>query len=131
MPSNSPFPDVEIPDVDLWGFMFEWKDRDFSDDKVIYRAINSDRKYTFAQVKDQAKVFGEGLLDLGRVVVRLRLVHAGDPAGSQRRRRARGAAHLRRARCAVRRASTRAFCRARLERPELLTGVAEQDRTQP
>ncbi|XP_014556530.1 hypothetical protein COCVIDRAFT_99566 [Bipolaris victoriae FI3] len=64
MPSNSPFPDVKIPDVDLWGFMFERKDRDFSDDKVIYRAINSDRKYTFAQVKDQAKVFGEGLLDL-------------------------------------------------------------------
>ncbi|KAH7551339.1 hypothetical protein BM1_09655 [Bipolaris maydis] len=64
MPSNSPFPDVEIPDVDLWGLMFERKDRDFSDDKVIYRAINSDRKYTFAQVKTQATAFGEGLRSL-------------------------------------------------------------------
>ena len=44
--------------------MFERKDRDFSDDKVIYRAINSDRKYTFAQVKTQATVFGEGLRSL-------------------------------------------------------------------
>ncbi|EUC49579.1 hypothetical protein COCMIDRAFT_84138 [Bipolaris oryzae ATCC 44560] len=64
MPSNSPFPDVEIPDVDLWGLMFERKDRDFSDDKVIYRAINSDRRYTFAQVKKLATVFGQGLRSL-------------------------------------------------------------------
>jgi 4-coumarate--CoA ligase len=61
MPTKSPFPDVEIPDVDLWGLMFDRKDRDFSDDKVIYRAIDSDRKHTFADTKALATLFGEGL----------------------------------------------------------------------
>lgn len=64
MPSKSPYPDEEIPEVDLWAFMFERKDRDFSDDKVIYRAINSDRKYTFADVETHATLFGEGLRNL-------------------------------------------------------------------
>jgi 4-coumarate--CoA ligase len=61
MPTKSPFPDVDIPDVDLWGLMFDRKDRDFLDNKVIYRAIDSDRKYTFADVKSLATLFGEGL----------------------------------------------------------------------
>jgi 4-coumarate--CoA ligase len=64
MPSKSPFPDVEIPHVDLWGLMFDRGDRDFPDNKVIYRAINSDRKYTFADVKNHATSFGEGLRNL-------------------------------------------------------------------
>jgi len=64
MPTKSPFPDVTIPDTDLWGLMFDRKDRDFSDDKVIYRAIDSDRKYTFADVKALATSFGEGLRNL-------------------------------------------------------------------
>lgn len=61
MPTQSPFPDVAIPDVDLWGLMFDRKDRDFADEKVIYRAIDSERKYTFADVKSLAILFGEGL----------------------------------------------------------------------
>ncbi|KAH7410196.1 hypothetical protein DE146DRAFT_341666 [Phaeosphaeria sp. MPI-PUGE-AT-0046c] len=64
MPSKSPFPDVEIPHTDLWGLMFERKERDFSEDKVIYRAIGSDRKHTFADVKTLATLFGEGLRNL-------------------------------------------------------------------
>ncbi|KAF2631583.1 acetyl-CoA synthetase-like protein [Macroventuria anomochaeta] len=64
MPTKSPFPDVKIPDVDLWGLIFDSKDRDFPDDKVLYRAINSDRKYTFADVKAHATAFGEGLCNL-------------------------------------------------------------------
>ncbi|KAJ4374996.1 hypothetical protein N0V83_002075 [Neocucurbitaria cava] len=64
MPSKSPFPDVEIPEVDLWDLIFDRKDRDFSDNKVIYRAIDSDRKYTFADVRNLATLFGEGLLNL-------------------------------------------------------------------
>ncbi|KAH7081375.1 hypothetical protein BKA63DRAFT_207176 [Paraphoma chrysanthemicola] len=64
MPTKSPFPDIPIPDVDLWGLMFDRKDRDFPDDKVIYRAINSDRKYTFADTKNLATLFGEGLRNL-------------------------------------------------------------------
>ncbi|CAG5185847.1 uncharacterized protein ALTATR162_LOCUS11418 [Alternaria atra] len=64
MPTKSPFPDVEIPNIDLWSLMFDRKDRDFPDNKVIYRAINSDRKYTFADVKSHATLFGEGLRNL-------------------------------------------------------------------
>ncbi|KAH4204089.1 hypothetical protein HBH69_001220 [Parastagonospora nodorum] len=64
MPTTSPFPDVDIPNVDLWGLMFDRKDRDFSEDKVIYRAINADRKYTFADTKALATLFGEGLRNL-------------------------------------------------------------------
>ncbi|KAI8938846.1 hypothetical protein NX059_004708 [Plenodomus lindquistii] len=65
MPTKSPFPDVEIPDVDLWALMFDRKDRDFSDDKVIYRsATDANRNYTFAQVESLATTFGEGLQNL-------------------------------------------------------------------
>jgi 4-coumarate--CoA ligase len=64
MPTKSPFPDFEIPNVDLWGLMFDRKGREFSDDKVIYRAINSDRKFTFADTKAAATLFGEGLRNL-------------------------------------------------------------------
>jgi len=33
MPAKSPFPDIEIPNVDLWGLMFERKEKDFPDSK--------------------------------------------------------------------------------------------------
>ncbi|CBY02307.1 hypothetical protein IAQ61_006892 [Plenodomus lingam] len=65
MPTQSSFPNVEIPDVDLWALMFDRKDRDFSDDKIIYRsATDANRHYTFAQVKSLATTFGEGLQNL-------------------------------------------------------------------
>lgn len=64
MPTKSPFPDVEVPNSDIWGLVFDNRDRDFSDNKVLYRAINSDRKYTFADVKAHAIAFGEGLCNL-------------------------------------------------------------------
>ncbi|KAE9983449.1 hypothetical protein EG328_009941 [Venturia inaequalis] len=61
MPSKSPCPDIDIPNVDLWGLMFERKEKDFPDDKVIYRAYDNSRHYTFADVKSLAIKFGEGL----------------------------------------------------------------------
>jgi 4-coumarate--CoA ligase len=64
MPTKSSYPDVEIPDGDLWAFMFDRKDRDFANDKVLYRAVKSDRKYTFTDVKVLATSFGEGLCNL-------------------------------------------------------------------
>lgn len=33
MPTKSSYPNIPIPDVDLWTFLFERKDRNFSDDK--------------------------------------------------------------------------------------------------
>ncbi|MCJ1384106.1 hypothetical protein MMC17_007222 [Xylographa soralifera] len=61
MPSKSLFPDVEIPNVDLFGLMFERKDRPYPDDKVIYRDADTLRSYTYAQVKAAAIEFGKGL----------------------------------------------------------------------
>ena len=65
MPTSSPFPDVHIPETDLWGLIFDRKDRDFPPTKVLYRsATNPSRLYTFADVKAQATAFGEGLCNL-------------------------------------------------------------------
>ncbi|KAF1830935.1 acetyl-CoA synthetase-like protein [Decorospora gaudefroyi] len=61
MPTKSPFPDVHIPDVDLWDLIFNRPNRDFPDQKVIYRALDSTRNYTFADVKNLATTFGQGL----------------------------------------------------------------------
>jgi 4-coumarate--CoA ligase len=33
MPTESTYPSIDIPDVDLWAFLFERKDRAFGDDK--------------------------------------------------------------------------------------------------
>jgi 4-coumarate--CoA ligase len=33
MPSESTYPSLPIPDVDIWGFLFERKDKPFGDDK--------------------------------------------------------------------------------------------------
>ncbi|KAJ9657044.1 hypothetical protein H2198_004536 [Neophaeococcomyces mojaviensis] len=64
MPTKSSFPDVHIPDVDMWAFMFMQK-RSFPDSQVIYRsATNPSRAYTFAEVKSLATGFGEGLQNL-------------------------------------------------------------------
>jgi len=64
MPTKSSFPDVHIPDQDMWAFMFMQK-RSFPDSQVIYRsATNPSRAYTFADVKSLATAFGEGLQNL-------------------------------------------------------------------
>lgn len=35
MPTESTYPSIDIPDVDVWGLLFERKDRPFPDDKGI------------------------------------------------------------------------------------------------
>ncbi|KAM3414942.1 hypothetical protein BST61_g10082 [Cercospora zeina] len=61
MPSKSTYPDISIPDVGLWDFLFERTDRDFPDDKVIYVDPATARSYTYAQTKQTAIDFGKGL----------------------------------------------------------------------
>lgn len=61
MPTKSSYPEVPIPDIDLWEFLFERKDKPFPDDKVIYFDPYTTRSYTFAQVKSAAIDFGKGL----------------------------------------------------------------------
>ncbi|CAF9940554.1 MAG: hypothetical protein HETSPECPRED_002443 [Heterodermia speciosa] len=61
MPTESTYPPIDVPKVDLWAFLFERNDRPFPDDKVIYRDADTDRSYTYAQVKDTAIELGKGL----------------------------------------------------------------------
>lgn len=35
MPYESQYPNIPIPDVDLWTFLFDRKDKPFSDDKGV------------------------------------------------------------------------------------------------
>ena len=37
MPADSKYPLIDIPNVGLWDFLFERKDRDFPDDKGDYK----------------------------------------------------------------------------------------------
>ncbi|PYI05848.1 acetyl-CoA synthetase-like protein [Aspergillus sclerotiicarbonarius CBS 121057] len=61
MPVSSPHPPVHIPDVDIWSLLFERNDRAFPDNKVIYKDADTQRSYTYQQVKDAALSFGKGL----------------------------------------------------------------------
>ncbi|PYH63316.1 acyl--CoA ligase [Aspergillus vadensis CBS 113365] len=61
MPVSSRYPPVDIPDLDIWSFLFERKDKPFPDDKVIYQDADTQRSYTYQQVKDAALTFGKGL----------------------------------------------------------------------
>ncbi|KAL3456614.1 hypothetical protein BJX64DRAFT_39039 [Aspergillus heterothallicus] len=61
MPVSSQYPSVDIPNVDLWTFLFERKDKPFPDDKVIYTDADTKRSYTFQDVKQAAVTFGQGL----------------------------------------------------------------------
>lgn len=82
MATRSPYPDIQIPNVDLWALMFD-QPREFPDSQgryersclklimqiliyftVIYRAVDSDRKYTWQDVKEAAAAFGAGLRNL-------------------------------------------------------------------
>ncbi|KAL2367217.1 phenylacetyl-CoA ligase [Blastomyces gilchristii SLH14081] len=61
MPAKSPYPLLDIPNVDLWTLLFENKERPFPDDQVIFQDADTLRSYTYAQVKSTALEFGMGL----------------------------------------------------------------------
>ncbi|KAF9885666.1 hypothetical protein FE257_012648 [Aspergillus nanangensis] len=61
MPVSSPYASVDVPDVDLWTFLFDRKDKQFPDDKVIYQDADTQRSYTYQGVKEAALSFGQGL----------------------------------------------------------------------
>jgi 4-coumarate--CoA ligase len=39
MPTESSYPKLDIPNVDLWAFLFERKDREYPDDKGMHFSI--------------------------------------------------------------------------------------------
>ena len=66
MPTESQYPSISIPNQDIWGFLFERKDgpfpgKPFPDDKKIYIDADTNRSYTYNQVKNSAIDFGKGL----------------------------------------------------------------------
>ncbi|KLJ10674.1 hypothetical protein EMPG_13948 [Blastomyces silverae] len=61
MPAKSPYPLLDIPNVDLWTLLFENKKRPFPDDQVIFQDADTLRSYTYAEVKSTALEFGMGL----------------------------------------------------------------------
>ncbi|KAL4783990.1 hypothetical protein BJX76DRAFT_367927 [Aspergillus varians] len=61
MPASSLYPSVDIPNIDLWAFLLEPKDKPFPDDKVIYTDADTRRSYTYKDVKQAAIAFGQGL----------------------------------------------------------------------
>ncbi|KAE8150675.1 hypothetical protein BDV25DRAFT_129361 [Aspergillus avenaceus] len=58
--SSSPFPSVDIPDVDLWRFLFE-SDRPYPDDQVLLTDPDTSRCHTYTQVRQRALAFGHWL----------------------------------------------------------------------
>ncbi|KAL2074478.1 hypothetical protein VTL71DRAFT_8256 [Oculimacula yallundae] len=60
MATESPFPAIEIPEVDLWNFIFEGK-RSFPDNQVVFVDAKTSRQYTFQEVKNTAIAFGHAL----------------------------------------------------------------------
>ncbi|KAJ5599264.1 hypothetical protein N7450_000331 [Penicillium hetheringtonii] len=62
MPFSSIYPDIEIPDIDLWGLMFEKERKEqFPHDQTIYRDAITNRKYSYDSLHDAAAIFGQGL----------------------------------------------------------------------
>ncbi|KAK5109108.1 hypothetical protein LTR62_007565 [Meristemomyces frigidus] len=64
MPTASSYKSFDIPNVDLWEFMFESpRDGDFPEEQVIYRAVDDSRRYTFSDVRNTAAAFGGALVE--------------------------------------------------------------------
>ncbi|KAJ5556216.1 hypothetical protein N7494_000131 [Penicillium frequentans] len=61
MPVSSNYPPVDIPNVDLWSFLFEREDRPYPDDKILYQDAETKRHYTYKTLKDASLEFGKGL----------------------------------------------------------------------
>ncbi|KAJ5747574.1 uncharacterized protein N7511_009270 [Penicillium nucicola] len=61
MPISSNYPPVDIPDLDLWTFLFERKDRPYPDNKVLYQDADTQRHYTYKALRDASLDFGKGL----------------------------------------------------------------------
>ncbi|KUJ20902.1 acetyl-CoA synthetase-like protein [Mollisia scopiformis] len=56
----SPFPPVDIPEIDTWTFLFEGK-REFTDNQVIFLDAKTFRQYSFHELKQTAIAFGHAL----------------------------------------------------------------------
>ncbi|KAF2210273.1 hypothetical protein CERZMDRAFT_45747 [Cercospora zeae-maydis SCOH1-5] len=62
MPHKSTFPDITLPNTDVFSFFFRRTNREWSDDLVVLKdAVHLDRQYTFKDVEETAVSFGAGI----------------------------------------------------------------------
>ncbi|KAF9892675.1 hypothetical protein FE257_001077 [Aspergillus nanangensis] len=61
MADISPFPTVDIPNLDLWTLLFERPDRPYPEDKVLFSDASTGRCHTYSQIRQRALTFGHAL----------------------------------------------------------------------
>lgn len=62
MPILSQYPEIQLPQRDIYTFLFERVDRTYLDSQVIFRDAANDRAYTYSQIKTIAEDFSRGLV---------------------------------------------------------------------
>ncbi|EXJ94481.1 hypothetical protein A1O1_02877 [Capronia coronata CBS 617.96] len=58
---KSRFPFLELPETDVFSFIFERKDRPYPDSHVIFQDADTTQGYSYAHLKQAAVDFGKGL----------------------------------------------------------------------
>ncbi|ORY03405.1 hypothetical protein BCR34DRAFT_573531 [Clohesyomyces aquaticus] len=58
---QSPFPDVDIPQTDIYLFLFKHKSAQFLDTHDIFRDADLEKRYSFGEVRQKSLDFGKGL----------------------------------------------------------------------
>ncbi|KAL1304952.1 hypothetical protein AAFC00_003862 [Neodothiora populina] len=61
MPTDSSYPSLDIPNLDIWSFLFDRKDVGFPLDREVLVDADTKRSYTYKQIKDLSIEFGKGL----------------------------------------------------------------------
>ncbi|KAL3704767.1 hypothetical protein TMatcc_008439 [Talaromyces marneffei ATCC 18224] len=61
MTSKSPYPDLIIPDIDLWDFLFQRQNRSFPGSQVILTDVRTGRRYTFDDLRKLSLHLGSRL----------------------------------------------------------------------
>ncbi|KAF3940209.1 S-dihydroxybenzoyltransferase [Dactylella cylindrospora] len=64
MPVESIYPPVDIPNVDLYSFMFDRKSKPYSDDQVLHVDAKTGRQLTYTDVYERSKQLGIALKTL-------------------------------------------------------------------
>ncbi|KIW87279.1 uncharacterized protein Z519_12182 [Cladophialophora bantiana CBS 173.52] len=59
--AKSPFPRLNIPEKDIFSFLFQREDRPFPEQHPIFQDADTDKIYTYADIKRMALDFGAGL----------------------------------------------------------------------
>ncbi|KAH7364099.1 putative phenylacetyl-CoA ligase [Rhexocercosporidium sp. MPI-PUGE-AT-0058] len=62
MPIESSYPPINIPNVDIWTFLFERTERPYPDDHPLFIDLTTSTHHTFTSVRRQTTALGTGLV---------------------------------------------------------------------